>query len=66
MRTLLMKAHPIFAASLFSCKYGTYLLSALNDIEGANKGVGDTAGEDTSNHAFLVVSQIVNFSAGHF
>ncbi len=34
----------------------TYLLSALDNIEGADQGVGNTAGEDTSYHAFLVVS----------
>ena len=29
-----------------------YLLSAFDDIEGANHGMGDTAGEDTTNHTF--------------
>lgn len=66
LHSVLMKAHPFFVASILNSKDGTYLLSALNDIEGANEGVGDTAGEDTSNHAFLIVSHIMDFSAGHF
>ena len=38
----------------------TYLHSALNNIERADDGVGDTAGKDTSHHALLVVSEIVS------
>ena len=40
----------------------TYLHSALDNIEWAHNGVGDTAGEDTSHHAFFVVTKIVNVS----
>ena len=38
----------------------TYLSAALDDIEGANEGVRDTAGEDTSDHALAVVRHIVD------
>ena len=37
----------------------TYLHSALDNIQRTHDGVGDTAGEDTSNHAFLVVTKVV-------
>jgi len=40
----------------------TYLHSALDNIEWAHNGVGDTAGEDTSGHALLVVTEIVYVS----
>lgn len=43
----------------------SYLLSALNNIEWAHKGVCDTAWEDTSNHAFSVVAHVVNVTSGH-
>ena len=36
------------------------LHSALDDIEWAHDGVGDSAREDTSHHAFLVVTHVVN------
>ena len=38
----------------------TYLLAALYDIEGANSCVGETAGENTSHHAFSVVAEVVD------
>ena len=36
------------------------LHSALDDIEWANQSVGDSAGKDSSHHAFLVVTEVVN------
>ena len=42
----------------------TYLHSALDDIEWADSSVCDTAGEDSSEHALLVVFEVVNFA--HF
>jgi hypothetical protein len=38
----------------------TYLHSALNNIKGADDGVSDTAGEDASHHALLVVLKVVD------
>ena len=37
-----------------------YLHAALNDIKRADSGVGETASEDTANHAFGVVGSVVN------
>mmetsp|Transcript_13057 Transcript_13057/g.22034 ORF Transcript_13057/g.22034 Transcript_13057/m.22034 type:complete len:302 (+) Transcript_13057:28-933(+) len=39
---------------------GTGLHSALDDVEGADEGMGDSAGEDSSGHALLVVLHIVD------
>ena len=38
----------------------TYLLAALDDIKGADSHVGQTAGKDTSDHAFAVVASVVD------
>ena len=38
----------------------TYLHAALDDIEGADSHVGQTAGKDTSDHAFAVVASVVD------
>ena len=36
-----------------------YLHSALDNVEWADQGVGDSAGQDASHHAFGVVTEIV-------
>ena len=41
---------------------GAYLLTALDNIEWADGGVGKTAGEDTAGHALSVVGCVVNVS----
>jgi len=43
----------------------TYLHSALDNIERANNGVSDTAGKDTTSHAFAVVREVVNLRSCH-
>lgn len=40
----------------------SYLLAAFDDIEGANDGVRETTGENTTNHALGVVGRIVFIS----
>ena len=42
----------------------TYLSTALDDIEGAHHGVGDSAGEDSTDHALGIVACIMNVT--HF
>jgi hypothetical protein len=44
----------------------SYLLSALDNIEGAHDHVSKTARKDTTNHAFAVVAHIVNVTSTHF
>ncbi len=44
------------------CAVVTYLLAALDNVEGANGGVGDTAGHNASHHALEVVAGVVNVS----
>jgi len=44
---------------------GTSLHSALDNIERANNGVSDTAGKDTTSHAFAVVREIVDVRTCH-
>ena len=39
---------------------GTYLHAALDDIKWADSGVGETAGENTANHALSVVACVVD------
>jgi len=39
---------------------GVSLFTALDNIEGANSSVSETAGEDTASHAFHVVRSVVN------
>jgi len=43
-----------------SIKKFTYLFAALDDIEGANCCVSETASENTSHHAFSVVVEVVD------
>ena len=38
----------------------TYLHAALDNIKGANSHVGETTGEDASDHALAVVARVVN------
>ena len=40
-----------------------YLLAALDNIEGADGGVSNTAGKNATNHALAVVACVVN--VGH-
>jgi hypothetical protein len=41
-------------------KAQTYLGSALDDIKGADGGVGQTAGEDTADHALGIVGHVMD------
>ena len=50
----------LYAKRRLEAWLSTYLHSALDNIERAHHGVSDTAGEDTSDHALLVVTDIVN------
>ena len=48
------------AHSAAALSAATYLSTALDDIKGANGGVGDTAGKDASDHALGIVASIVD------
>lgn len=43
----------------------TYLFTALDNIKGADSGVGNTAGEDSTSHTLHVVGGVVIISS-HF
>ena len=50
-------AHPFGSEKIES---STYLEAAFDEIERANHGVSEAAGEDASHHAFTVVREIVS------
>lgn len=43
-------------------EWAAYLFAALDNIKGADRGVGETTGEDTTDHALGVVGCVVFIS----